>query len=96
MSPDILVVVTAVLALINGEVASSIITWLKAKLNVSGGIPAVVLSIVEISVVTAGYLLFVTKNFTFGTFSLCVVYAFLRASGIYTIAKVKAAESKIC
>ena len=90
MTPDILVLVTAVLALINGEVASSIITWLKVKLGVAGGIPAVVLSIAEISLVTAGYLLFVTKNFTFGTFSLCVVYAFLRASGIYTGAKAEA------
>jgi hypothetical protein len=87
MTPDILALVTAVLAILNGEIASPIIAWLKAKLKVTGGIPAFALTVGEIAAVTAGYLLFVTKNFTIGTFALAVVYGVMRASGIYTVTK---------
>jgi hypothetical protein len=87
MTPEILVLVTAVLAILNGEFASPIIAWLKAKLGITGGVKAALLSLAEIAAVTAGYLVFITKNFTLGTFALCVLYAFMRASGIYTAAK---------
>jgi hypothetical protein len=84
MTPELLVLVTAVLAIFNGEIASPIIAWIKSKLGITGGWKALVLSLAEISLVTAGYLVFVTKNFALGTFALCVLYAFMRASGIYT------------
>jgi hypothetical protein len=86
---QIMVLVTAVLALVNGEIASPIIAWIKAKLGASwsSGVKAAILSIAEIAAVTAGYLIFVTRNFTLGTFGLCVLYAFARASGIYTAKK---------
>lgn len=91
MTPELLALVTAVLAIFNGEVASPIIQWLKKKLGVTGGWQAALLALAEIAAVTAGYLVFVTKNFTLGTFGLCVLYAFLRASGNYTAEKAKTA-----
>jgi hypothetical protein len=87
MTPEITVIVTAVLAIFNGEIASPIISWLKKQLKIEGGIKALLLTIIEIMAVTAGYLVFVTKSFSWGTLVLCSAYAFMRASGIYTVKK---------
>lgn len=84
MTPELLALVTAVLAIFNGETATDIIAWLKKKLGISGGWQALLLTLAEVGAMTAGYLLLVTKNFTWGTFALATLYAFLRASGIYT------------
>jgi len=84
MTPELLALITAVLALINGETATAIINWLKKQLKIDGGWKAKALAAVEVMVVTAGYLLYVTKNFTWGTFAICAIWAFLRASGLYT------------
>jgi hypothetical protein len=84
MTPETLVLLTAVLAIINGETATAIVNWLKKQLGIVGGVKAMILTAVEVSAVTAGYLLLVTKTFGWGTFAACALWAFLRASGIYT------------
>jgi hypothetical protein len=84
MTPELLVIITAVLAIINGEIAPGIVQWLKNRLGITGGWQAMALALVEVSAVTAGYLLIVTKSFTWGTFAAAALYAFLRASGLYT------------
>lgn len=87
MTPELLVIATAVLAIINGEFAMPIIQWIKHQLGIVGGWQAMALTIVEVAAVTAGYLLLVTKNFSWGAFLACAAWAFIRASGKYTEAK---------
>ena len=84
MSPELLALITAVLAIFNGETATAIVAWLKKKLGIDGGLKAMLLTLAEVGVVTAGYLLLVTKNFTWLTFAAATLWAFVRASGIYT------------
>jgi len=91
MTPELLAIITAVLAIYNGETAKAIIEWLKKKLGNPTGLAATALALVEVGAVTAGYLLLVTKNFTWGTFALATLYAFMRASGLYTESKSKPA-----
>ncbi len=86
MTPELLALITAVLAIFNGETASAIIGWLKKKLGPTWetGVKAAIVAFVEVGAITAGYLLLVTKNFSWGTFALATLYAFMRASGLYT------------
>jgi hypothetical protein len=91
---SIMAIVSAVLALINGEVASPIIAWLKIKLGITGGVPAFLLTVGEVATVTAGYLLLVTKSFTLISFLACTAYAVIRASGKNTEKKAQMAADK--
>jgi hypothetical protein len=90
MTPELLALITAVLAIFNGETAPAIVAWLKKKLGIVGGWKATLLTLAEVGMITAGYTLLVTKNFTWGTFALATIYSFLRASGLYTEAKAEA------
>jgi len=97
MTPELLAIITAVLAYVNGETAKAIIEWLKKKLGNPTGLAAMALTLAEVGAVTAGYLLLVTKNFSLGTFAVATIWAFIRASGIYTeqkeAAKLEAAKT---
>lgn len=95
MTPELLAIITAVLAIFNGETAKAIIEWLKKKLGNPTGWKASLLALIEVGAVTAGYLLLVTKNFTWGTFAAATLYAFLRASGNYTEAKAAAKAAAV-
>lgn len=90
MDPNI--VVASVLAIVNGALAVPIINLLKSLLHINGGWQAYVLTFVEVTAITAGYLIFALKAFAWPIFIISSVYAFLQASKIYDeIAKAKAA-----
>jgi hypothetical protein len=83
-------IVIAVLAIINGATAVLIVQWLKSLLKIDGGWKAYAVTLAETGIVTAGYLLFVLKTFTWPTFLIATAYAFLQASKIYdSIVKAK-------
>lgn len=80
---DTNIIVVAVLAIINGGLAIPIIQVLKSVLKISGGWKAYVLTLVEVAVVTAGYLLLVLHAFAWPVFLISTAYAFLQASKLY-------------
>lgn len=80
---DTQTIVTAVLAIINGVTAVFIVQFLKNLLKIDGGWKAYAITLVETGVVTAAYLLYVVKAFTWQTFIIATAYAFLEASKLY-------------
>lgn len=83
---DVNAVVVAVLAIVNGAIAVPIVAWLKAKFGIAGGWKAMLLTAVEVAAVTAGYLL-MAHLFTWPLWAGASFYAFIQASGIYTVTK---------
>jgi len=77
------IVVAAVLAIVNGALAVPIINLLKKLLGITGGWQSYALTGAEVMAITAGYLLFVLKAFTWPVFVISSAYAFLQASKLY-------------
>lgn len=78
-------ILNAILAIITGGIAVPIIQWLKKQLKINDGWKAMLLTLVEVSAVTAGYLLYVTHTFTWPALLGYAIYAFIQASGIFTV-----------
>jgi hypothetical protein len=76
-------IVAAVLAIVNGGLAVPIVNLLKGWLHINGGWQAYALTLVEVAAITAGYLVFALKAFTWPLFIMSTVYAFLQASKVY-------------
>lgn len=76
-------IVAAVLAIVNGAIAVPIINLLKSLLHINGGWQSYALTFVEVTAITAGYLLLVLHAFAWPVFLISSVYAFLQASKIY-------------
>jgi hypothetical protein len=76
-------VVLAVLAIVNGGLAVPIVNLLKGWLKITGGWQSYALTLAEVAIVTAGYLVFALKAFTWPLFLMSTVYAFLQASKLY-------------
>ena len=76
-------IVIAVLAIMNGATAIFIVQLIKKLLKIDGGWQAYAVTLAETAAVTAGYLLWVLKAFTWPTFLIATAYAFLEASKIY-------------
>ena len=86
---DTQTIVAAVLAIVNGVIAVPIIQFLKGLLKIKGGFKAYLLTLVEVAVVTAGYLLLVIPPFTLPVFLIATAYAFLQASKLFDEIKAK-------
>jgi hypothetical protein len=76
-------IVIAVLAIINGGLAVPIVNLIKGWLKITGGWQAYAITLVEVAAVTAGYLVFALKAFSWPLFLAATVYAFLQASKLY-------------
>lgn len=83
MDPSIAVIVTAVLAIVNGAIAIPIVNLLKKLLHINGGWQAFALTIAETAAVTAGYLILIVPPFTWPVFIAATFYAVLQATKIY-------------
>ena len=89
---DTKTIVAAVLAIVNGGLAVPIVQFLKGLLKITGGFGAYAITLVEIAVITAGYLLLVPgQTFTWPVFLASTIYAFLQASKIFDELKAKTA-----
>jgi hypothetical protein len=80
---DTQTIVASVLAIVNGAIAVPIVQLLKKWLGIEGGLKAYLLTFAEIAAITAGYLIFALKAFTWPVFLISTAYAFLQASKIF-------------
>lgn len=76
-------IIAAVLAIVNGAIAVPIIQLLKKLLHINGGFQAYLLTLAEVAVIAAVYLLFILHAFTWPLFLMVTAYAFLQASKLY-------------
>ena len=88
---DTQTIVAAVLAIVNGAIAVPIVQFLKSLLKITGGFKAYLLTLVEVAVVTAGYLLLIVPPFKLPVFLIATAYAFLQASKLFDELKAKTA-----